>query len=119
LQDISDLQTGQKCDVFDNKEELTQTASTLQALSHPMRLKILCLLGDEEMIVNEILDHVGSTQSNVSQHVEVLRKAGIVKSRRVHNKIYCSVKTDEMMPLISQIKKIFCTEEEKSSLIFT
>ena len=109
----------QELSLPDNKEELTQVATVLQAIGHPTRLKILCFLGDQEKIVNDILEHVGTTQSNVSQHIDVLRRSGVIQSRRSHNKVYCSLQNEEMIPLVGQIKKIFCPESEKSSLVFT
>lgn len=109
----------QEISLPESKEELIQVASVLQAISHPTRMKILCYLSEQERIVNDILEHTGTTQSNISQHIDVLRKAGVVKSRRSHNKVYCSLQTEEMMPLIGQIKKIFCAESEKSNLVFT
>jgi len=101
----------------ESKGEINQIASILQAISHPTRLKILCFLGEDEKIVNDILDHVGTTQSNISQHVDVLRKSGVVQSRRSHNKVYCSLQNDEMMPLIGQIKRIFCSGEQNRESI--
>lgn len=98
-------------DLPSEKSELQQISSALQAISHPTRLKIICFLGEQERIVNEILEHAGSTQSNISQHLEVLRKAGVIRSRRVHNKVYCSVKTEEMQPLIIKIKELFCSQQ--------
>lgn len=93
------------------REEIQQISSALHAISHPTRLKILCFLGNDEKIVNEILEHVGSTQSNISQHIEVLRKSGILQSRRAHNRVYCSVKEAELLPIISKIREIFCESE--------
>jgi DNA-binding transcriptional ArsR family regulator len=93
------------------KEEIQQISSALHAISHPTRLKILCFLGEQEKIVNEILEHVGSTQSNISQHVEVLRKARIIHSRRAHNRVFCSVKSAEMLPIIRKIRELFCDSE--------
>ncbi len=90
------------------KEEIQQISSAMHAISHPTRLKILCFLGEEEKIVNEILEHVGSTQSNISQHIEVLRKANIIHSRRAHNRVFCSVKSAELLPIIAKIREVFC-----------
>ncbi|MBC8519466.1 MAG: winged helix-turn-helix transcriptional regulator [Gammaproteobacteria bacterium] len=98
-------------DLPSDKGEIQQISSALQAISHPTRLKILCFLGDQEKIVNEILEYAGSTQSNISQHLEVLRNAGVIQSRRVHNKVYCSVQTAEMRPLIAKIKELFCSQQ--------
>ena len=48
-------------------ENIEQAAVAMQAMSHPMRIKILCLLSSGELIVQEIVDAVGTTQSNISQ----------------------------------------------------
>lgn len=101
-----------------SRAELNQIAQALQAIGHPTRLKILCFLGDQERIVNEILDHVGTTQSNISQHIEVLRKAGVVCSRRSQNKVYCSLQTRDMLPLVTQIRNIFCEEQSAKEMLF-
>lgn len=98
----------------DNQTEIKQIAQVLQAISHPTRLKILCFLGEEEKIVNEVLDHVGTTQSNISQHIEVLRKAGVVGSRRSRNRVYCFLQTRDMLPLVAQIRGTFCQGEQES-----
>ena len=93
------------------KEEVQQVSHALHAISHPTRLKILCFLGTDERIVNEILEHVGSTQSNISQHIEVLRKVGIIHSRRTHNRVYCSVKDVDLLPVIAKIRELFCDHQ--------
>lgn len=108
----------QDVDLPNNLAELNQIALALHAIGHPTRLKILCFLGDQERIVNEILDHVGTTQSNVSQHIEVLRKAGVVFSRRSQNRVYCSLQTREMLPLVNQIRNIFCEEQSEKEILF-
>jgi len=99
---------GQEVASLDDELQVDQIASALQAIAHSTRLKILCFLNDQEKTVSDILEHVGTTQSNISQHIEVLRKAGIVCSRRSHNQVFCYLENREMMPLIAQIKDLFC-----------
>jgi ArsR family transcriptional regulator len=96
-------------------EEIQQIAAAMHAISHPTRLKILCFLGDHEKIVNEILEHAGSTQSNISQHIEVLRKSGILRSRRIHNRVYCSVVTADLLPIINNIQELFCATNQQQT----
>jgi len=57
-------------------------ADLFRALGHPTRLRILQLLRREERCVCEILEALQLEQSNVSQHLAVLRQAGLVASRR-------------------------------------
>ena len=56
-------------------------ASMFHGLSDPTRLSILLALLDGEMRVSDIVDAVGSTQSNVSNHLACLRGCGLVTSR--------------------------------------
>jgi ArsR family transcriptional regulator len=71
---------------------LEDASRSLKAISHPLRLKILCVLGKGELSVQDILKTVGTTQSNVSQHLCLLKDKGVVTSRKDANRVYYSVK---------------------------
>lgn len=70
------------------EEEIDLACRTLKAIAHPLRLKILCVLGAYERTVQEIVNEVGTTQSNVSQHLAILRDKGMLSSRKDANKVY-------------------------------
>ncbi len=55
--------------LIDRDEHIELAARALKAISHPLRLKILCVLGDQEKSVQDIVEMVGTTQSNISQHL--------------------------------------------------
>jgi ArsR family transcriptional regulator len=94
---------------FDNKEENIQKAAiALKAMGHPLRLKILCVLGNQEFPVMDIVDQVGTTQSNVSQHIDILREKGIILSRREGSKILCRVRDAELLDLMDAMQRTFC-----------
>jgi ArsR family transcriptional regulator len=57
-------------------------ASLCKVMGNSRRLLILWQLSNEELSVNEITARVGSTLQNVSQHLSVLKKTGIVVARR-------------------------------------
>ena len=61
-------------------EDIERASRSLKAMSHPLRLKILCTLGDSEVSVQEIVEQVGTSQSNISQHLAILRDKGIQAS---------------------------------------
>jgi len=61
---------------------LQRIADRLKAMADPTRLKILHTLQGGEMCVTTILREVGGSQANVSKHLSVLRRAGIVECRR-------------------------------------
>jgi len=57
-------------------------AEILKALSHPVRLEILHLIGDREVSFSKLLLALGIPKTNLSQQLAVLRKAHIVTDRR-------------------------------------
>src|SRR5258706_13477225 len=63
-------------DIFDligKSENIREASAAMQAMAHPLRLKILCLLGNQELSVLEIVDAVGTSQSTTPQHLALLR----------------------------------------------
>ena len=77
-----------------------EASRSLKAISHPLRLKILCVLGKQEMSVQEILNSVGTTQSNVSQHLCLLKDKGIVTARKDANRVYYSLQNETVMKIL-------------------
>ncbi len=63
-------------------ELLHRIAEVLKAMADPTRLKILHCLQTDERCVSDILTVVGGSQANVSKHLSVLKRAGLVDSRR-------------------------------------
>ncbi|MEZ5451435.1 MAG: metalloregulator ArsR/SmtB family transcription factor [Thiothrix sp.] len=70
------------------EDSIEAVCRSLKAASHPLRLKIMCLLKNTDMTVQEIVDHVGTTQSNVSQHLAIMRDKGLLLSSKVANRVY-------------------------------
>ena len=90
-------------------EDIDRASRSLKAMSHPLRLKILCTLGDREVSVQDIVEHVGTSQSNISQHLAILRDKGILASRKDANRVYYRVGDPRTMSLISMMREVFCT----------
>ncbi len=61
---------------------LDRIAERLKALADPTRLRILHALEDEEVCVSDLVRTVGGSQANVSKHLAILRRAGLVAGRR-------------------------------------
>jgi len=92
------------------REEDVETASrSLKAISHPLRLKILCVLGENEVSVQNIVECVGTSQSNISQHLAILRDKGILASRKEANRVFYRVGDARTLKLISMMQEVFCT----------
>jgi DNA-binding transcriptional ArsR family regulator len=100
-----------KRDIFDlieKQEHIEQAARALKAMSHPLRLKILCVLGPGEVSVQEIVEAVGTSQSNVSQHLAVLREKGVLRARKDANRVYYRVGDERTLQLIGMMREVFC-----------
>ncbi|HEV7868271.1 MAG TPA: metalloregulator ArsR/SmtB family transcription factor [Chthoniobacteraceae bacterium] len=65
----------------------------LRALADPSRMKILELLMAGDHNVNQLAEHLGTPQYNISKHLRILREAGIIVSKRVGKEIHCEVAT--------------------------
>jgi ArsR family transcriptional regulator len=89
-------------------EDIDRASRSLKAMSHPLRLKILCTLGNKEISVQEIVDQVGTSQSNISQHLAILRDKGILDSRKDANRVYYRVGDSRTLRLIDMMREVFC-----------
>ena len=58
------------------------THDPFNAIAEPRRRKLLEVLGEQELSVNEIVEQVGWSQPTVSKHLGVLKQVGLVKERR-------------------------------------
>ena len=90
-------------------EDIDRASRSLKAMSHPLRLKILCTLGDKEISVQDIVDQVGTSQSNISQHLAILRDKGILDSRKDANRVFYRVGDSRTLRLIDMMREVFCS----------
>ncbi len=68
-------------------------AEVLKGLAHPVRVAIADFLGHGEQCVCDIAEHVGARLSNVSRHLAVMLKAGILSCRKDGLKVHYSLRT--------------------------
>lgn len=90
-------------------ENIREASEAMQAMAHPLRLKILCLVGNQELSVLEIVDAVGTSQSNISQHLAILRDHGILRARKDANKVFYRIEDPRVIRMISLTREIFCS----------
>ncbi len=93
---------------LEDNEDTTLTANALKAMAHPLRWRILCTLGDNEMSVSEIVEAIGTTQSNISQHLEQLRNKNILVTRKEANRMYYKIRNDQLLLLIGNMREVLC-----------
>lgn len=92
------------------EEDIEKVAALLKTMSHPIRLKILCLLQEREMTVGEIREQVKTTNANVSQHLSLLRGQGILSTRKDANFIFNRIEDARVVELISSMRQLFCQD---------
>lgn len=93
-------------------EQIERASRSLKAMSHPIRLKILCVLGNREISVQDIVDYVGTSQSNISQHLAILKDKGILQTRKDANRVFYRVGDIRTLRLIEMMHEVFCNEPE-------
>ncbi len=97
----------------DQERDIETASRSLKAMSHPLRLMILCKLGEGEFSVQDIqdiVDNVGTSQSNISQHLAILRDKGILSARKDANKVFYKVSDFKTLKLIDMMREVFCSK---------
>ncbi len=94
--------------LIDKDEHILQASLAMKAIAHPLRLKVLCVLGEGELSVQEIVDSVGTTQSNISQHLAILRDKGVLNTRKDANRVYYRIGDPRTLKLVGMMRDVFC-----------
>lgn len=91
-------------------------AETLKAMAHPKRLEIIHLLRDQEMCVSEIQDMLGLPQANLSQHLHILREAGLLTDTKSGKNIYYSLKHPNIIEASDLIRELLIEQCQNEQL---
>ncbi len=94
-----------------NEEQISRMAGLFKAISHPVRLKMLCLLQDRELSVGALLSAMDCSGANVSQHLNILRRQGIIGSRKEANVVYNRIVDEGVVEMMAALERIFCAED--------
>jgi len=94
--------------LIDREEDIQLAAQAIKAIAHPLRLKILCVLGDREVSVQDIVEQVGTSQSNISQHLAILRDKGVLATRKDANRVYYRIGDLRTLKLVGMMRDVFC-----------
>ncbi|AKU10782.1 transcriptional regulator, ArsR family [Azoarcus sp. CIB] len=98
-------------DLIDKHEHIETAARALKAIAHPLRLKILCVLGENEVCVQDIVEAVGTSQSNISQHLAILRDKAVLQTRKDANRVYYRICDQRTLQLIALMREVFCNDQ--------
>ncbi|WP_192036974.1 metalloregulator ArsR/SmtB family transcription factor [Halomonas sp. YLGW01] len=89
---------------------LSSATSLLKAMANENRLRILCLLEEAELSVSELNARLSLSQSALSQHLAILRREGMVTTRRASQTIYYSLQGDQARIVIDALSRLFLNQ---------
>jgi len=81
-------------------------AELCSTMANPIRLEIISLLRNEEKSVGDLAELAGISQANMSQHLTVLRRQAIVKTRRAGSSVYYRVTNPKMLKAFDILREI-------------
>ena len=97
-------------------EELDRTAALVKVLDSKTRLQILLLLDDAERVVHELVTELEKSQPLISQHLRVLRRAGLVSSSRNGREVLYALARPEVIDVIGELVELSRIDEARDDL---
>jgi len=91
---------------------ISMKSDFFKALAHPTRVRILERLAknEEEVCVCELIEDLGIEQSNLSQHLSILRKQQLIVSTKVGLKVMYRVKYPEVLTILENVQRILAQQ---------
>lgn len=93
-------------------------AELLKALAHPRRLEILQLLREKELNVSKMQEMLGLPQANLSQHLTILREAGVVSFKKEGNQVIYMIAHQNFVE-VSDLMRQILVEKYKDDVKFS
>jgi len=93
-------------------------ADVCKTLSHPKRLEILSILRHDEMAAGDIVRRMKISKANVSQHLSLMRNAGILEARRDGVKIYYRITSPKVIQACNLMREVLLDNHNKKEKLF-
>jgi DNA-binding transcriptional ArsR family regulator len=84
-------------------------AQLFRALGHPVRIRILELLADQERTVGDLQGELNLDSSGTSQHLAALRQQGVLESRRAGTNTYYRIRDPRVSQLLAVARQLLTT----------
>jgi len=94
-------------------------AELFRTLGHPARIRLLEVLGSGERTVGELQEVLELDSSGVSQHLMVLRRQGLLESRKVGTTVRCRVKDPRALTLLAIARELLMANLEDSRMLLS
>ncbi|MDI9237479.1 metalloregulator ArsR/SmtB family transcription factor [Lysobacter sp. LF1] len=88
-----------------------EAAALLRSLGNEQRLLVLCHLVEGELGVGALLSRIALSQSALSQHLGVLREAGLVQTRREGQQVFYSLVPGPAQAVMATLHAIYCGDD--------
>lgn len=85
-----------------------EVSEILKVIANPHRLLMLCKLIDDEVSVGELAEELGVRDAVASQHLSILRRSGVVTTRRDGQTIFYQLADPRIRSLIETLYRKFC-----------
>ena len=102
-------------DIDQMRQSAGDAAQMLGSLAHQDRLLLLCQLSQGELCVSELEALLGIQQPNLSQQLGVLRREGLVATRREGKHMFYRIGDPRVLSLLQTLYMLFCDAAENSS----
>lgn len=99
--------------VAELQDKAVDAANLLKSMSNESRLLILCNLAEGEKSVGELQELVELSQSALSQHLAVLRRDGLVTTRRSAQSIFYSLASEPAKAIMATLYAYFCAPNKE------
>jgi len=93
--------------IYEMQAEISKT------LAHPIRLAILHCLKNGEKTVNDLVETIGASQSNISQHLAIMRQRQIVTTRKVGSTVYYQVSSLKISQACDMVREVLVEQLNK------
>ena len=98
-----------KMNVAAMKGSADDACGLLKALANPHRLMIVCSLVEGEQSVGALARSLGVRETVASQHLNLLRRDGVLSARRDGQNIYYALASGRAHVLVETLARLFCT----------
>ncbi len=96
-------------DIFELEQNASRATALLKSMANERRLLILCHLANGEKTVGELERVIGVSQSALSQHLAILRREGLVVTRRSAQSIFYSIADGKATAMMDTLYDLYCS----------
>jgi ArsR family transcriptional regulator len=100
-----------------DKEIFELHADVCKALGHALRIEVIDILGEKELCFSDILEVTGGLKSNLSQHLSIMTKKGILNIRREGQCNYFSLSSEKVAAACRLMREVLIDNLKKHQII--